>query len=133
MAALHAVSLCARARVQVQHDHEPLPAGFTFENVPLPADNDAAASARFTLAGGQPDRNGAPLSALHDGAVPLSDDDPSHNFFFQAGSDCGRLVIDMTHDLAIAYIALVPFWEWTGMLNIAFKPAPCPKCGGATP
>jgi hypothetical protein len=89
MAALQAASLCARARVQVQHDHEPLPAGFTFENVPLPADNDAAASARFTLAGGQPDRNGAPLSALHDGAVPLSEDDPSHNFFFKPAATAG--------------------------------------------
>lgn len=105
LSVLHAASLPVRAQARVQRDHEPLPCGFTFENVPLPADNDATASARFTLADGAPDRNSGRLETLYDGRVPLNDDDPAHNFFFQAGSDGGRLVIDLNRSLSLAYIA----------------------------
>ena len=105
MLMLHAASLDARAQARVQCGYEPLPSGFTFEHVPLPANNDAATSARFSLVDGRPDRNGASLAALHDGAVPLNEDDPARNFFFQAGSDGGRFIVDMTRNLSIAYIA----------------------------
>ena len=69
--------------------------GFIIDPVPGPSRNDAATDAKFTLAGGQRDGNGADLTALHDGKVPGDADEPSRNFFFQAGTTAGRIVIDL--------------------------------------
>lgn len=69
--------------------------GFQFDAVPLPANNDAATGARFTLVDGAADKAGGSTAALQDGRVPSDGDQPAKNFFFQAGSEGGRLLIDL--------------------------------------
>lgn len=69
--------------------------GFSFEKIPAPATNDLGTTARFSLLSGRADRNGPGLKALNDGKVPSGDDAPRSNFFFAAGSDGGRLLVDL--------------------------------------
>lgn len=69
--------------------------GFKFEDVPAPATNDAATGATFTLVDGRRDGNGGELAVLHDGEVPAGDDQPDANFFLAAGTEAGRVSIDL--------------------------------------
>ena len=70
-------------------------AGFKFKNVPAPAKDDAASKAKVSLVVGQRDPAGADLSALTDGLLPGSEDDPASNFFFNADTDGGRILMDL--------------------------------------
>jgi hypothetical protein len=70
-------------------------AGFKFKNVRPPARGDAAAKATFTIVDGARDQNGGGLDVLHDGKLPAEEDQPFENFFFRAGTDGGRLLIDL--------------------------------------
>ena len=63
--------------------------------VPSPSQSDAASKAVFTLVDGTRDRNGGDLVKLNDGKLPAEEDQPAENFFFAAGSDGGRLAIDL--------------------------------------
>ena len=90
-----ALGRSALADVAVTADCNAAEAGFTFKTAPLPANNDAATDARFTLADGVGDRNGGGLDVLHDGRVPSGDDQPANNFFFQADTDGGRIQVDL--------------------------------------
>jgi hypothetical protein len=90
--------MMARAEIKVTIDHnadgDP---GFEFRNVPGPVKHDAAdqANATFSVVSGESDPNGSNFRALNDGQLPEEDDDPGHNFFFAAGSDGGRLEVDL--------------------------------------
>jgi hypothetical protein len=90
--------LAARAEVKVLIDHnsdgDP---SFKFKTVPGPVKHDAAdrANAKFTVGDGESDPNGSNLRALNDGRLPEADDDPGNNFFFAAGSEGGRLKLDL--------------------------------------
>ena len=68
---------------------------FKVENVPPPAKNDAAAKAKVTLVDGQRDQNGGDVAVLNDGQVAGTEDQPRANFFFAAGTDGGRVVVDL--------------------------------------
>ena len=68
---------------------------FKFPSVPAPSASDAATSATMTVVAGRSDRNGGDVGRLHDGRVPRGDDQPSRNFFFAAGSEGGRLLVDL--------------------------------------
>jgi hypothetical protein len=94
----------ARADVEVAVGFNAEDLDFVFQSVPLPADNDAATSARFTLVDGTRDGNGADLDALHDGAVPSGEDQPAKNFFFQAGTDGGRIAVDLGRAIPVKRI-----------------------------
>lgn len=95
------VALCALpslAEVTVvvdRHAGDSASAAFRFANVPPASQNDAASKATFTLVSGQRDRNGGDLAVLHDGSVPTEEDQPASNFFFNAGLDGGRLLVDL--------------------------------------
>ncbi len=67
---------------------------FHFKTVPAPR-RTAANDAKFSLVDGSPDPNGAPLDALHDGSLPEGEDEAEKNFFFQAGGEGGRLLVDL--------------------------------------
>lgn len=95
----------ASAKVRVTTGFSASGSGFSFNAVPLPANNDAATAARFTLVDGAADRNGGSLDVLHDGQVPSGEDQPSKNFFFQAGTDGGRLQIDLGRPLSVKQVA----------------------------
>jgi hypothetical protein len=79
-------------------------AEFAFRSIPLPAKNDAAAQADFKAIAGRLDSNGGGLDKLHDGRMPSDEDDPSANCFFRAGSDGGRILIDLHEVIDISQI-----------------------------
>jgi Peptidase of plants and bacteria len=68
---------------------------FTFTNVPPPSRSDAATAAQFTIVSGEADASGGGLEVLHDGKVPSGEDDPAENFFFAAGTEGGRIQVDL--------------------------------------
>lgn len=94
--ALCALPSLAEVKVIVDlHAGDSASAAFRFANVPPASQNDAASKATFTLVSGQRDRNGGDLAVLHDGSVPTEEDQPASNFFFNAGLDGGRLLVDL--------------------------------------
>jgi hypothetical protein len=93
-----ALSLCARAEIKVTVDHndnEHAKPEFKFAHVPSPSDKDAATKAKFSIVEGERDPNGAELEALNDGKLPKEEDEPAANFFFNAGTEGGRIGIDL--------------------------------------
>lgn len=99
-AVVTALAVCAAgavrpADVPVRAAYDPGDARFAFDAVPQPALNDAAAGARFLLVDGVADPNGGGLDVLHDGLTPAGEDQPARNFFLRAGSDGGRLRVDL--------------------------------------
>ena len=68
---------------------------FKFKSVPSPSKSDAATKAKFTVPDGIRDRNGGNVDKLNDGKIPGEEDQPSENFFFNAGTDGGRLLVDL--------------------------------------
>jgi hypothetical protein len=90
---LSATALLAEIKIVVEHnDTEHATASFKFKTVPAPARTNAAIKAKFILADGEQDENGGGLEKLHDGAVPTEEDQPAENFFFNAGTEGGRIV-----------------------------------------
>lgn len=77
---------------------------FKFEHVPSPARDDAGAKAKLSLVVGEKDGNSADLSALNDGILPSDVDQPSANFFFDAGTDGGRFVFDLGEAIDVAQV-----------------------------
>ncbi len=98
-------ALCAEVKVAVGH-HPPgeATAEFRFEKLPGPSRNDAATEAAFIVIDGGGDRNGGPLDRLHDGKVPTEQDQPAENFFFAAGTEGGRLRIDLGQVIDLAQV-----------------------------
>jgi len=84
-----------RERIQVLSAQHPGDGGFRFDLVPPPAVDDAASGADVRLIDGERDPNGGPPRSVIDGRLPTGDDQPRANFFFRAGGEGGRLVIDL--------------------------------------
>lgn len=102
-----ALALTTYAQIKVTFDHNPnasASAAFKFKNVPSPAKDDAAAKAKLFLVEGEADGNGADLSALTDGALPTEEDQPTANFFWNAGTGGGRFEIDLGSVIEIAQV-----------------------------
>jgi len=92
------IAAISHAEIRVVADHHAndfASPAFQFATVPLPSQNDAATKAVFTLVDGRRDRNGGELDALHDGKVPMEEDQPGANFFFSDGVDGGRILVDL--------------------------------------
>ncbi len=86
----------AETRIVVDHnDNDHASSAFKFSTVPAPAAINAATKASFTIVDGERDDNGGELDVLHDGKLPTEEDQPSGNFFFNAGTDGGRLLVDL--------------------------------------
>jgi hypothetical protein len=104
--ALMSVS-ASRAEIKVvaeRNSSDNTGAGFVFRNVPAPSQNDAATKATFTLVDGRRDGNGGDLGKLHDGKMPTEEDQPAENFFFNAGTDGGRLLVDLGRAIDIKQV-----------------------------
>ncbi len=101
---LFAGQVSARAEAKVLFEHDAAVAGFSFNSVPLPADNDAATAAKFTIIDGERDRNGGELTVLHDGKVPMGEDQPRENFFFRPGADGGRMAVDLGSVISVKQV-----------------------------
>jgi hypothetical protein len=112
LAALSCVAWIAPSGVRVTIDRNRGAAAtgdFKFKRVPPPAKDDAATKAKLALVLGQRDANGATLAALTDGALPMSEDEPRANFFFNSGGDGGRFRLDLG---AVTEIAEVNTYSW---------------------
>jgi len=104
---LAAFAPAASAQVRITIDHNTGAAAaseFKFSRVPSPARDDAASHAKLTLIDGQLDSNGANLSALVDGMLPTSEDEPGANVFFNARSFGGRFRLDLGNAIEIAQV-----------------------------
>jgi hypothetical protein len=82
---------------------------FTFRSVPAPSKNDAGTQAEFVLVDGQRGINSGPLENLHDGKLPGEEDAPDQNFYFLAGTDGGRLLVDLGRAL---WLKQVNTYSW---------------------
>ncbi|HPC96401.1 MAG TPA: DUF1080 domain-containing protein [Sedimentisphaerales bacterium] len=89
------VASISHAEVRILSERTDGSAEFAFKEVPSPSRSDAATQACFTVVDGRPDGNGGGVEKLHDGRVPTEEDQPAENFFFRAGTDGGRLLIDL--------------------------------------
>ncbi len=101
----------SQAEVQIATGYSPAGLGFAFKSVPPPANNDAATNAKFTLVDGTRDGNGGDLAVLHDGRVPTGEDQPAANFSFRAGTDGGRIQIDLGGAVSVKTVAT---YSWHG-------------------
>ena len=100
-------SFASLAEVKVvvdRNDAEQATPQFKFAHVPAPAKQNAARGAKFTIIDGQRDQNGGDPDVLHDGALPPQADHPESNFFFNAGTEGGRLLIDLGKAIEIKQI-----------------------------
>ena len=79
-------------------------AAFKFKNVPSPSRNDAGSKAKFTIIDGRRDENGGDLAKLHDGKLPKEEDQPAENFFFDAGTKGGRILLDLGTGIEVKQI-----------------------------
>jgi hypothetical protein len=109
----------AEVRVAIDHNSGGTP-DFKFKNVPSPLENDIAAKGSFTVVEGMRDRNGGNLRTLNNGQVPEDEDDPANNFFFAAGSDGGRLLLDLGKTVAVKEVNSYS-WHPRGRANQVYK------------
>jgi hypothetical protein len=98
------LALTAHGEVKITIEHnsnDDASSKFKFKNVGTPARDDAARGAKFFIIDGERDENGAGLEALNDGKAPTQSDAPADNFFFNAGTDGGRLLVDLEKPIEI--------------------------------
>ena len=107
---LAAVAVRAEIKTVVDHnENDTATAQFKFKNVPAPSGRDTATGAKFTIVSGERDGNGADLNVLNDGRLPGEQDEPASNFFFNAGTEGGRLVCDLG---AVTAIRQINTYSW---------------------
>jgi hypothetical protein len=82
---------------------------FAFPRVPAPSKDDAATTAKRLLVDGEIDPNGATLSALTDGLLPMNEDEPGANFFFDAGTTGGSFRFDLG---AVLTVTAINSYSW---------------------
>lgn len=100
-----ALTTFAAVTVTVErNDGDKADASFKFKTVPPPAKTDSGAKAVFSIVGGQADRNSGGIGRLNDGAMPTEEDSPEDNFFFQQGTDGGRIAVDLKDAIEIKQI-----------------------------
>jgi len=110
VASTFALSSPAEIRTLVEHnDNEHASAAFKFKSIASPSKTDAATKAKFSILDGEQDPNGGWLDKLHDGAVPTEEDQPSENFFFNAGTPGGRILVDLG---SVIEIKAVNTYSW---------------------
>src|SRR6266568_1365582 len=101
------LALPARAEIKVTTEHnsnENASPAFKFKTVSPPSKNDAATGAKFSIVDGEQDENGGGLDKLHDGKLPTEEDQPTENFFFNAGTEGGRIAIDLGTEMEIKQV-----------------------------
>ncbi|HEX7654210.1 MAG TPA: basic secretory protein-like protein [Verrucomicrobiae bacterium] len=98
-------SVWAGTKVTIDfNDNDEASPAFDFKTVPRPVANDVAANANFRIVAGRVDSTSGDLSKLHDGQLPQLPDQPKENFFFESGSNGGRLEVDLGHRVNIRQI-----------------------------
>ena len=93
-----ASALLCHGEIKTVVNHNPnesATSAFKFKELPSPSKTDAAKDAKFTIVDGERDENGGELDKLNDGKTPTEEDEPAENFFFNAGTPGGRLLVDL--------------------------------------
>ena len=91
--------------IKVTTGHSADNSGFIFPSVSAPSNNDAATKAKFLIISGDRDANGGELDVLQDGRVAASDDQSARNCFFRAGTDGGRIRIDLGTAISVREVS----------------------------
>ena len=102
----------ARAEIRTlveRNDNEHASKDFKFKSIPAPSKTDAATKSKFSILDGEQDPEGGWLDKLHDGAVPTEEDQPAENFFFNAGTPGGRILVDLG---SVIEIKAVNTYSW---------------------
>jgi hypothetical protein len=99
----------AHAEVTITIDRSTATPPFHFAHVASPSKDDAATNAKVELIAGTVDRGSAGLSAVNDGKVPVTEDEPEANLFFKADSWGGRFRVDLG---AVIDVAAVNTYSW---------------------
>src|SRR5215471_3080962 len=95
----------AEVRVVVEHnENQQATPTFKFKQVPPPSRTDDATKAKFSIVDGLKDDNSGELDKLHDGKLPTEEDQPAENFFFDAGTEGGRVLVDLGSVISIRQI-----------------------------
>lgn len=95
----------AEIKTTVEHNgNDEAKPDFRFKKVPSPVADDAGAKATITIIDGERDSNGGDVEKLKDGKLPTEQDQPEENFFFDAGTEGGRLLFDLGAVLAIKQV-----------------------------
>jgi hypothetical protein len=113
---LLAVASVAAAEVKITVDHADNDAakpGFNSLKVPAPLRGDAGAKAKFSIVDGSRDPASGNVSRLNDGAVPNGSDRARSNFFFAAGTDGGRIVVDLGSVINVKQVNTYSWHEGT--------------------
>lgn len=95
----------ASGETVVRSQHSDASSFFQFDSIPLPATDDAAATAQWQVIRGRPDSNSGPLAVLSDGRIPRNEDSPKENFFFAAGTQGGCIAIDLGREITVSEVA----------------------------
>lgn len=94
----------SHAQVTIVNERSQESSFFEFDKIPPPAVDDSAANARWAVARGSLDSNSAPLSVIHDGRIPSSDDSPRENCFFAPGVSNGCIALDLGKSIDISEV-----------------------------
>lgn len=92
-----------------RHDGDQATPAFKFSSAPR--NSDAGTKSLLTLVDGDRDGNGGDLDRLTDGRLPRNSDDPGSNFFFRAGTDGGRILLDLGSTIDVKQIST---YSWHG-------------------
>jgi hypothetical protein len=102
---LFATIASGETKITIDHNaNDDARPAFKFEHVPPPSKNDAGTAAKITVVEGDADSAGGEVSRLNDGGVPAQEDSPEENFFFAAGTDGGRILVDLNHAIEIKQV-----------------------------
>jgi hypothetical protein len=107
-ASLFVCAIFAAAEVEITSERnrsDDATARFQFKKIPAPSNADAATRAKITIINGRADGNGGSVGKLSDGKLPSEDDQPAENFFFAAGTEGGRILIDLGSPIDIKQVA----------------------------
>jgi hypothetical protein len=95
----------AEVKLVVEHNaNAQASPAFHFKTVPSPSADDAATRAEFSIVVGAKDDNGGGLEKLHDGKLPTEADQPAENFFFDAGTPGGRVLVDLGQAIPVQQV-----------------------------
>jgi hypothetical protein len=102
---LAAVGARAEIKATVEHiKNEDATAEFKFKKVPVAVKENAARKAKVTIVDGTKDDNSGDVDKVNDGKLPTEEDQPSENFFFDAGTAGGRLLMDLGKEIDIKQV-----------------------------
>ena len=109
-----ALAICTAAHAEVKvtvnrNDESAANEHYKFKDVPSPSQTDAANKAKITVLAGRRDGNGGEVDRLIDGKLPSQADQPGGNFFFAAGTEGGRLLLDLG---AVTEVKEVNSYSW---------------------